>query len=343
MKKTSFKIFGYLIIRRSNGFFYICLSRDKHKSLKTDDEQVARTRARALVQEIVSREIISMEKKDNPTIKEYFEDYLDSRRDLAKDTIDMDRTAVKMFCLVVGNKKLRELTAKDGMKFKNHYLNLDRSKETIRSYFRHLNVFFNYAIKDPGVDFNRNPLPENVKKGKRLPKVIKKKARKIILKWFKINNIEMWRIVWFDLHTGCRRTEIRNADWENFTTNIGRKKNDKVVGKLVVTGKGDKQRTIPIVKEAFFAMGPMRAKGRIFVQHHPDTYTHNFKKGARACGFENINFHMLRHSAATQMIENGFNIRVVQQILGHADISTTLLYTEVFNETMMKEMEKLNY
>ena len=69
--------------------------------------------------------------------------------------------------------------------------------------------------------------------------------------------------------------------------------------------------------------------------------THKFKKFCRACGIEDIHFHNLRHTAATDMLRAGLRLEHVQKILGHSTIGTTQIYVEISQDDWRREMQKM--
>ena len=75
----------------------------------------------------------------------------------------------------------------------------------------------------------------------------------------------------------------------------------------------------------------------------PRTYQYKFKYFLRNAGVEKHNFHTLRHTFTTRMCEAGVNIKVIQDALGHSDISTTLnIYADVTKELKKDEFTGLD-
>ena len=134
--------------------------------------------------------------------------------------------------------------------------------------------------------------------------------------------------------SGMRVSEIINVKLEDLKLELGH---------ILVRGKGDKERIVPIGKAAQERISGYLADGReallkgkissmLFVRHRGRKLTRQrvwqMVKDASASG-RHASPHMLRHSCATHMVENGADLRTVQTILGHADISTSQIYTHV--------------
>jgi integrase/recombinase XerD len=114
-------------------------------------------------------------------------------------------------------------------------------------------------------------------------------------------------------------------------------------GYMLVRGKGDKERVVPLGKSAQDALRKYLAEARsilvsrnsplLFVAHGARKLTRQrvwqMVREASAASGRKTSPHMLRHSCATHMVENGADLRTVQTILGHADISTTQVYTHM--------------
>jgi integrase/recombinase XerD len=111
-------------------------------------------------------------------------------------------------------------------------------------------------------------------------------------------------------------------------------------------GKGSKERIVPIGREAVEALRRYLARGRPFLdkRHRPELFLNAqggaltragafliLKKLAETAGLEpeRVHPHLLRHSFATHLLEGGADLRSVQEMLGHADLATTELYTHV--------------
>jgi len=120
-------------------------------------------------------------------------------------------------------------------------------------------------------------------------------------------------------------------------------------GFIVVRGKGDKERVVPVGEQAerwlrryLEEVRPAIARGRherVFVNRfgRPLSRQGFWKKLRQYClerGIEGVSPHVIRHSFATHLLEHGADLRSVQMMLGHADISTTQIYTHIHAERL---------
>jgi integrase/recombinase XerD len=137
--------------------------------------------------------------------------------------------------------------------------------------------------------------------------------------------------------SGLRISELANARLEDFNFE------QRIVR---ATGKGNKTRLVPVGRKACEALAaylsaerPKLVKARtsseVFLSERGTKLTtariwQIVKKHAQRAGLEkNVYPHLLRHSFATHLLSNGADLRIIQEMLGHADISTTQVYTHV--------------
>lgn len=142
--------------------------------------------------------------------------------------------------------------------------------------------------------------------------------------------------------TGMRVSELIGLHWEDFESNLG---------VVRCRGKGGKERLIPVGKTALLAVEtyvqrgrPALAKGRgsrfLFLNRRGGGLSRVgfwmlIRRYGRSAGIAStITPHVLRHSFATHLLERGADLRSIQLMLGHSDISTTQIYTHVLKERL---------
>ena len=150
--------------------------------------------------------------------------------------------------------------------------------------------------------------------------------------------------------SGLRASEVTHLKTENI---------DADIGLLRIFGKGRKERLVPIGSSALAAILRYEREGRskllkkkktreLFLNHSGEALSRMglwlvVRRHALAIGVAHIlTPHVLRHSFATHLLENGADLRALQAMLGHADISTTEIYTHVTRERLRQVFDKFH-
>lgn len=283
-------------------------------------------------------------------IAQYME-YLQAERGLSQNTIDAYQRDLAAFCdFLSQNDSIENISA-----IKRTHINcyikelhdkqysmtsVTRKIAAIRGWFRWL-----YSIEMISVDPSLSvELPKLTKK---LPKVMTITEIEKILK-NNLNNIET--VVLELLYgAGLRVSELIGLELNNI----------EIKSKYVrCIGKGSKERIIPIGTKAQKAIQKYLKDREIYIKKYKlntkrflikengklitrqDVYRFISKQGDLLK--KHISPHTLRHSFATHMLENGADLRVVQELLGHSDVSTTQLYTHVSKKRLKEVYFSIN-
>lgn len=141
--------------------------------------------------------------------------------------------------------------------------------------------------------------------------------------------------------SGLRRNEVLGLAAENV---------DAETSSLIVNGKGGKERMVPIAKtetmEKVIELCNIRPTGPLFISPKTGKARVDIRKSLRAAAKKagvkkHINPHLFRHSFATALLESGVDIRTIQELLGHEELTTTQIYTQVLQKKKREATEKL--
>lgn len=156
-------------------------------------------------------------------------------------------------------------------------------------------------------------------------------------------------IVSLFVNTGLRVTELCELKLKNIE--IFKDKDDDEMGEIMIFGKGAKERnvffnaeTCGIIKAYLSERGKLCEDDYLFVDTRGNQYKRrNMGKLINSVfkDYRHVTPHMLRHTFASQMVKQGENIRVIQELLGHENIATTQIYTHIDNEDKRAAAKRL--
>ncbi len=208
--------------------------------------------------------------------------------------------------------------------------------------------FHTFLVKFHYTEQNVAKLITNPKKEKKLPVVLSLEEVDNLLATFTEDTpIELRNKTMVELTYSCglRVSELINLKLSSVHLQMGI---------IDVVGKGSKERIVPVGAKAielikkYLELGrPKLASPRpndfLFLNHNGEQMTRQMffiviKEKAKAAGIQKpISPHKLRHSFATHLLERGLDLRLIQELLGHADISTTEIYTHI-NSAKIREV-----
>lgn len=173
----------------------------------------------------------------------------------------------------------------------------------------------------------------NVKKEKRLPVVLSKKEIELMI--MSTINLKHRLMIMIMYGAGFRLSEVINLKFEDvdFSRNLIH----------IKRGKGKRDRIVMLSPKIKKVLKSVKVcDGYVFVSNRNKKYSSRsveliIKGAAKRAGIKkNVSPHSLRHSFATHLLESGTDIRYIKDLLGHSDISTTLIYTKVSNRDIAR-------
>ena len=294
---------------------------------------------------------------DIKLIMDEFYDYLKKERAFSSHTIDAYRNDLDRFILSFP-KTLSDLNQIDKdmiYNFLSEEFDKNYKSKTIARRLASIKSLFKYLIRSEQISQNPSINIKTPKVEKKLPNFV---DIKVIDKLMEIPDIKTTKglrdraIIELFYSTGIRLSELANLDLSSII--IDSNKNTGEENYMVkVLGKGEKERIIPLGKEAkywidkylntrgfsinsglgnlpLFANSKEKPVAYSTIKRRIRNYIKLVSEG------EGLGPHILRHSFATHMIDRGADIRSVQELLGHSSLSSTQIYTHIKPERMKK-------
>lgn len=269
--------------------------------------------------------------------------YLEMDLNYSKNTINTYQNNLSILSNNI-DKDLLKLSSKDIEHFISS-LNLESS--SISNYLSSFKTFYNYYIKIGMLKENPVLLIDSPKLKKHLPTYltideIDKLLNIEIKDAFSARNKSLLELLYA---TGLRISELINLEFKNIDLN------DCIVR---IMGKGSKERIVPIndtaikylkiyVKDYRHSLVKKEQNNYVYLNNHGKKMTRQGvfkmlkKRTLEANIKKDVSPHTLRHSIATHMLENGADLRIIQEFLGHESISTTQIYTHLTNQKLKSD------
>jgi len=280
-----------------------------------------------------------------------FVDYLRVERGLAANTIEAYKRDLMGFTVFLESSHLDsilEVTRLDIAEFLAHLHQRDLASSTIDRKTDSLRSFYRFLAAEQHIGDDPTRLIESARSWSKLPGVLSIEETQLLLaqpddtKPLGLRNKVILEIMYA---TGLRVSELIQLRITDLNPEIGY---------LRCLGKGNKERVVPVGSKALAAVEEYLHSGRPFLRPEGDCLLVNYmgkkltrdgvrriiKKLAKSAGIQkDVSPHTLRHCFATHLLENGADLRSLQEMLGHADISTTQIYTHV-NSKRMKDVHQ---
>lgn len=274
-----------------------------------------------------------------------FINYLTIEKNYSKHTIQNYESDLELYISYFHNKDILNINKQDIREYLKYLDELNYKTSSISRMLSSLRSFYNYLLRNQDVTTNPFKNIKNPKKEKKLPNFIKYEELEKILKTCHKDDplgIRNQLIIELFYSTGIRISELINIKVQDidFSNNI-----------IKVLGKGDKERIVYFGSYALKSINKYLNESRdillkgkqskyLFLNHLGNHLTDRgvrdiMERVIKESTVKNkISPHTLRHTFATHMLNEGADLKTVQELLGHSSLSTTGIYTHVSNERL---------
>lgn len=275
--------------------------------------------------------------------------YLEIQKGLSKNTILAYQTDLVAFFEYLSSEKeinLNELKRRDFSSYTKFLARHEINPSTITRKIASIKGFFRYLCNKRIIKTNPSISITPPKLPKRLPKVLSiSELEKIFGE--KLDSFD-FMILELLYCSGIRVSELTELELKNIDLNQNM---------IKVFGKGSKERLVPIGKKCALALKKyLKKRELIALKYNSAPYLFLNPDGTKITRQKvysiihslgdfvgkDISPHTIRHSFATHLLERGADLRVVQELLGHASIVTTQLYTHISRKTLRDVYFKIN-
>lgn len=273
-----------------------------------------------------------------------FKNYLELERNYSNNTSLSYVKDVTLFSDFIK----KDLLLVDKKDIEKYIRSLNKSSKTISHVISSLKSFYNYYMRMGNIKSNPTDEIDRPKIEKKIPEFLTLEEVSSLLNFEVNNEFEARNKAILELlySSGLRISELTSLELSNIDL-------DECL--VRVMGKGSKERIVPLgdyaidaLKEYIYFYRPIFNKNNssyVFLNNRGGVLSRQFifkvikeeciKKGIR----KNVSPHTLRHTFATHLLKNGADLRIIQELLGHENLSTTQIYTHLTNDKLKHDYE----
>jgi integrase/recombinase XerD len=288
---------------------------------------------------------------------ESFIEMIEAEKGASKNTIDSYSRDLNELYHFLNKRKIaiEEAETKDIRSFFEHLANFSPSPSTIARKLSSIKQFYKFLLNDGITQKNPSLIIDAPKLGKKIPKYLNEVEVDILLQFVKNDKspegIRLNALLETLYASGMRVTELVSLKINNLQIML-KGKQASLRNYLIIKGKGNKERIVPLNNSAIEALEEYLEVRDNFTNDKFNTWL--FPSSSKE-GFltrqrfhqllkqlatdanldkDKVSPHVLRHSFASHLLNGGANLKVVQELLGHSDISTTQIYTHILNQRL---------